>query len=208
MAKEKKYRKKEPPIQDRTTYFTDLSYMAPELKNQVWAAEVIYWCKKNSRLFLDPKRAIEYRKTDLLRIDEREYRKMFDPITPEGGGGQAQYVSADWKANPIYIHLLNNMRAEIQRMGKQIEVNFTDKYSKTRKMRDSYKALYSRQVRHIINDFCKELGIPQMMESQDPYKWIKNFLTHGFLPSFWLAKERVGQRSVAGVSCRRCRAQS
>ena len=63
-------------------------------------------------------------------------------------------------------------------MGKQIEVNFTDKYAKTRKMRDSYKALYSRQVRFIINDFCKELGIPGITESQDPYKWIKNFTEH------------------------------
>jgi hypothetical protein len=70
------------------------------------------------------------------------------------------------------------MRAEIQRMGKQIEANFTDKYSKTRKMRDSYKALYSRQVRWIINDFCKELGIPGITEMQDPYKWIKNFTQH------------------------------
>ena len=178
MAKEKKSRKKEPLIQDRTTYFTDLSYMAPEFKTEVWAAQVLYYIKKSAKRFLDPKRAIKYRKTDLLEINENEYRKMFDPVTPEGGGGKASYVTSDWKANPIYIHLLNNMRAETQRMGKQIEANFTDKYSKTRKMRDSYKALYSRQVRHIINEFCKELGIPQMMESQDPYKWIKNFSKH------------------------------
>lgn len=113
-----------------------------------------------------------------MEIDENAMRKMFDPVTPEGGGGEAKYVSSDMKANPIYIHLLNNMRAETQRAGKQIEANFTDKYSKTRKMRDSYKALYSRQVRWIINDFCKELGIPPMSESQDPYKWIKNFTKH------------------------------
>jgi hypothetical protein len=149
--------------------------MPPEDKNEVWAAQVIYFAKKNCKLFLDQRRATKYRKTDLLEINEAEMRQMFDPITPEGGGGQAKYVSSDMQANPIYIHLLNNMRAEIQRMGKQIEVNFTDKYSKTRKMRDSYKALYSRQVRSIINDFAKELGIPGISESQDPYKWIKNF---------------------------------
>lgn len=178
MAKSKKSKKEEPPIQDRTIFWTDLSYMRPELKNEVWAAQVLYFAKKNARRFLDPKRAIKYRKTDLMELNEGDYRKMFDPITPEGGGGKADYVTADFKANPIYIHLLNNMRAEIQRMGKQIEANFTDKYSKTRKMRDSYKALYSRRVRSIINDFCKELGIPQIMESQDPYKWIKNFSEH------------------------------
>jgi len=172
-------RKKKPtpdiPVNDRTIFFSDLSYFPPSLKNETWCAQVIYWAKKYSKLFLDPKRAHKYRKTDLLELDEKEYRQMFDPITPEGGGGQAAYVSSDMKANPVYIHLINNMRAEIQRMGKQIEVNFTDKYSKTRKMRDSYKALYSRQIRNIINDFCKELGIPPISESQDPYKWIKNF---------------------------------
>jgi len=177
MAKEKKDSKK-PSLKDRTNFFSDLSYFPIDLKNEVWAAQVIYFAKKNCKRFLDPKRAIKYRKTDLLEIDEKEMDQMFDPITPEGGGGLATYVTADRKANPVYIHLLNNMRAEIQRMGKQIEANFTDKYSKTRKMRDSYKALYSRQVRWIINDFCKELGIPGISESQDPYKWIKNFSEH------------------------------
>lgn len=160
---------------DRTNFWTDLSYIQPEFKGPLWAAQCLYFMKKNARRFLDPRRAEKYRKTDLLEINEQAMREMFDPRTPEGGGGDASYVSADMKANPIYIHLLNNMRAEIQRMGKQIEVNFTDKYAKTRKMRDSYKALYSRQVRAIINDFCKDLGIPPISESQDPYKWIKNF---------------------------------
>lgn len=178
MAKSKKSTKANILVNDRTIFFSDLSYMPPEDKNEVWAAQVIYFIKKNARLFLDQHRAEKYRKTDLLEINATEMRQMFDPITPEGGGGQAKYVSADMKANPIYIHLLNNMRAEIQRMGKQIEVNFTDKYSKTRKMRDSYKALYSRQVRSIVNEFAKELGIPGMSESQDPYKWIKNFTEH------------------------------
>lgn len=163
------------PVGDRTIFFSDLSYVSPSLKNELWASECLYFCKKYSRRFLDPKRAERYRKTDLLELNEREYRQMFDPITPEGNGGEAKYISSDMKANPIYIHLLNTMRADIQRTGKQIEANFTDKYSKTRKMRDSYKALYSRQVRNIINDFCKELGIPGITEMQDPYKWIKNF---------------------------------
>jgi len=163
---------------DRTNFWTDLSYINPEFKNALWCSECLYFIKKNAKRFLDPVRAREYRMTDLLEINAKEMDQMFDPITPEGGGGDAKYVTADRKANPVYIHLLNNMRADIQRMGKQIEANFTDKYSKTRKMRDSYRALYSRQVRWIINDFCKELGIPGITEMQDPYKWIKNFSEH------------------------------
>jgi hypothetical protein len=175
VARAKKTNRKNIPVNDRTIFFSDLSYFPPELKNETWCAQVIYYAKKYGKRFLDPKRAVKYRKTDLLELNDREYRQMFDPITPEGGGGQAKYISSDMKANPIYIHLMNTMRAEIQRTGKQIEANFTDKYSKTRKMRDSYKALYSRQIRYIINDFCNELGIPGISESQDPYKWIKNF---------------------------------
>lgn len=179
MAKAKTSRKKvagvDKPVNDRTIFFSDLSYMQPELKNETWAAQVLYYAKKYHRRFVDPDRYHKYTKFDLLELDEKIYKQMFDPITPEGGGGEAKYISSDMKANPIYIHLINNMRSEIQRTGKQIEVNFTDKYAKTRKMRDSYKALYSRQVRSIINEFCKELGIRPMSESQDPYKWIKNF---------------------------------
>ena len=62
----------------------------------------------------------------------------------------------------------------------QVEASFTDKYSKTRKMRDSYKALHSRQSALELGEktFAKELGIPGISESQDPYKWIKNFSEH------------------------------
>jgi hypothetical protein len=178
LANPKGRRKEKSLISDRSIFWTDLSYINPADKNEIFCAQALYFIKKNARLFLDQRRAIKYRKTDLLEVNEHELKQMFDPRTPEGGGGKADYVSADWKANPVYIHLLNNMRAEIQKSGKQIEVNFKDKYAKTRKMRDSYKALYSRQVRNIINEFCKELGIPQITESQDPYKWIKNFSEH------------------------------
>lgn len=179
MAKSNKPTKADMPVKDRTVFWSDLSYVPPELKNEVWCAQVIYFAKKNAKLFLDPKRANEYRKTGLLELDEEPYRNLFDPKTPEGDGGKAEYVSADWKAYPIFIHLFNNIRAEIQRTSKQVEVNFVDKYSKTRKMRDSYKALYSRQVRSIINENAKVLGIPQISESQDPYKWIESFKKSG-----------------------------
>lgn len=179
MGKSKIFKKKasatDKPVNDRTIFFSDLSYFPANLKQETWCAEVLYYAKKYHRRFVDPVRYHEYSKFDLLELDKKIYQQMFDPITPEGGGGEARYVSSDMKANPIYIHLINNMRSEIQRTGKEIEVNFTDKYSKTRKMRDSYKALYSRQVRSIINEFCGELGIRPMSESQDPYKWINNF---------------------------------
>lgn len=175
MAKSKKPLKSEMPVKDRTTFWSDLSYVPPEYKNEVWCAQVIYFAKKNARQFLDPVRANIYKKTGLLELNPTIYKQMFDPKTPGDEGGTAEYVSADWKAYPIFIHLFNNIKAEIQRTSKQIEANFVDKYSKTRKMRDSYKALYSRQVRRIINEVAPMMGFQPITESQDPYKWIKSF---------------------------------
>ena len=93
-------------------------------------------------------------------------------------GGTANYVSADWKQNPIYIHLKNVVKAEIQRTSKQLEVNCNDKYAKTRKMRDNYRILYRNLFRQIINELITEVmpkGTPLLKESQDPYKWASNF---------------------------------
>ena len=175
MAKKKVPSKEKFPIKDRTIFWSDLSYTPPEAKNEVWAAMCIFFMKKNARLFLDPVRAIEYRKTDLLDIDKDKLNQMIDPITPDGAGGDARYFSSDRKAYQIYLHLLNKIRAEVQRTQKQIEVNFVDKYAKTRKMRDNEKILYQRQLRSIINEFADELHVPKISESQDAYKWIKQF---------------------------------
>jgi hypothetical protein len=174
LAKTKKPTKEEMPIKDRTIFWTDLSYVKPELKNEIWAAQVIYFAKKNARRFADPVRAIKNRRLGSLEIDESKLKELFDPKTPGDGGGQASYTSASFKAFPGYIHLINTIRAEMQRTSKQIEANFTDKYSKTRKMRDSYKALYSRKIRSIINENQRMIGEPEITESQDPYKWVEN----------------------------------
>lgn len=175
MAKTNKRTGKDMPVKDRTVFWSDLSYVPPENKNEIWCAQVIYFAKKNARLFLDPERAKQYKMSGLLELDQDTYRQMFDPKTPGDDGGTAEYVSADWKAYPIFVHLFNNIKAEIQRTSKQIEANFVDKYSKTRKMRDSYKALYSREVRRIINENAPLMGFKPITESQDPYKWIASF---------------------------------
>lgn len=165
---------KQPQMKDRSTFYTDISYMKPEYKNPAWAAQFLYFAKKNAKLFLDPKRAKKYRDLDNLIMNEAPYRQMFDPITPMGGGGKAAYVSADYKTNPIYIHLKNVVKAELQRTTKQLEVNLTDKYAKTRKMNDNYRIQYANQIRSIINGVNEQLGRQKISDSQDPFKWISN----------------------------------
>lgn len=164
--------KGKPHFNERSTFWSDLQYIPVEYKNEYWAAQNLYFFKKNARLFLDPARARQYRSTDDLKLDDKEYKQMFDPITPMGNGGTANYVAADWKSNPIYIHLKNVVKAEIQRTSKQLEVNLTDKYALTRKQKDSQKIFYSRLMRQVINSVNKELGKMPLTESQDPFKYI------------------------------------
>lgn len=176
MAKVNTTRKKTLSMKDRTSFWTDISYIPSEDKNEVWAAQMIYFAKKNGKLFLDPKRAKLYRATDNLEIDESVYKKMVDPVTPLGGGGTAEFFNADWKANPIYIHLKNIVKANIQRTSKQLEVNLTDKYAKTRKMRDNYRILYQGLFRDLINEYAPMVGLKPISGSQDPFKWAKSFI--------------------------------
>ena len=61
---------------DGTIWFSDLSYMPPDLKNDVWAAQVLFFIKQCYKLFLAPERAREYRAMDLLEIDDKKMKKL------------------------------------------------------------------------------------------------------------------------------------
>lgn len=179
MSSSRRYRRQKKgykPVTDRTLWFSDLSSLDPAKKNEVWAAQALFFMKRNSKVFLDPKKAVVYRNTDRLVIDENEQKNIVDPKTPSGAGGTASYFASDWKANPIYLHLKNIVKADIENTGKQLEVNMTDKYAKTRQMNDNYKILYQREFRKLINYLSAEIGVPGISESQDPYKWADNLL--------------------------------
>ncbi len=175
----KRFRRESEVVTDRSMWFTDLSSLDPSKKNEVWAAQALFYMKRSggSKQFLDPAKARAMRATDSLNIDGSVYKQMFDPITPMGGGGKAEYTSADFdKANPIYIHLKNIVKADIEKTGKQLEVNLTDKYAKTRQMQDNYKILYRKAFRDLINRLSAEIGLPGISDTQDPYKWSENIL--------------------------------
>ncbi len=176
MAKSTK--KTKTPVNDRTLWFSDLTSLDPSKKNEVWAAQALFFMKRSggSKLFLDPRKAEPYRKSDRLEINESEYKQIVDPKTPMGSGGTAEYFASDWKANPIYLHLKNIVKADIEKTGKQLEINLTDKYAKTRQMNDNYKILYQKKFRELINYFSEELGIPGVSDIQDPYKWADNLM--------------------------------
>lgn len=164
-------------VSDRSFYYSDLISLLPENKNELFCAQMLYYAKKNSRIFLDPKKALKYRELDSLVVDKGAYKEMVDPKTPMGKGGEANYFSADWKALPIYLHLKNIAKANIERTFKQFEVNLTDAYAKNRKMRDTYKIQSQHLLRRIINEYNKNAGLPEVANSQDPYKWIESLET-------------------------------
>lgn len=165
-----------PAVQDKSLWYTDLSSVAPEFKNELWAAQALLYMKRSggSRIFLDPKKAVLYRNTDSLDLDADVYKRLVDPVTPMGGGGEAKYFSSDWKSNPIYIHLKNIVKAEIQKTGKQLEVNLTDKFAKTRRMNENYRILYQNAFRKLINQLAPTIGLPGISDGQDPFKWAQN----------------------------------
>lgn len=164
------------PVRDLTTYYTDLNYIPSDLKGPVWIAQWIWFAKKNAVRFIDHKEAEKKRMMDRLQIDEQIYKQMVDPKTPMGDGGEAKYFASDFKANPIYIHLKNITKASIQKVPKNLMVNLKDEYAMLERQRDNYKTLMQREFRHFLNKYNEELGIPKIKDSQDPYKWVQNFI--------------------------------
>lgn len=164
------------PVTDRTLWYSELSSLDPKKKNEVWAAQALFFMKRNYLSFLDSKKAGILRDADQLKIDPAKFKQMFDPVTAGGNGGKAEYVSSDWSANPIYLHLKNIIKADIENTGKDIEVNLTDKYAKTRRMNDNYKIIYQKHFRKLINYLAEEIGVPGVSDFQDPYKWVDNLL--------------------------------
>lgn len=182
MAKEYKAKggsKKNTTLKDLSIWWSDLQSLPADEKNELWAAQTIYFMKRNSRLFLDPKKAAIYRATDSLQPQEHIFKEMVDPSTPMAQGGLASYFSADWKQDPLYLHLKNIVKAKMQKTGKQLSVNLTDKYSKGKKMEESYRILYRQAFRRVINEYAPMVGLGTISEDEDPYKWVKNLAENG-----------------------------
>ena len=165
-----------PPVSDRTLFFSNLSYFPTEYKlSKVWCAEMLFFIKNNSQVLQELRKAIVYRDTDRLIINKKELKDMIDPPTQKSTGGEAKYFSADWGAMPIDVHLDNILDTEVRSGALNISCKIADPIVKLKEQKDKEKIIYQGMVRNIINDFAKELGLPEMQSSENPYKWIKKF---------------------------------
>lgn len=180
MAKAKKEKdqpkKQMPPVDDRTLYYSNLAYFPSDYKlSKIWCAEMLFFIKNNCQVLQDSHKANVYRATDRLEINQKELKDLIDPPTPKSSGGEATYFSADWKAMPLDVHLDNILDTDVRANAINIVCKLSDPIAKLQEQKDKEKIIYQGMVRNIINDFAKELGLPEMQSSENPYKWIKKF---------------------------------
>lgn len=163
-------------IKDQTLWYTDLNFMPPAEKNDVWMAQWIFYLHLNGVRFIEEKRWKQYQRIENLEIDQQEYINIIDPVTPMGGGGTADYFAADFKEIPIATHLENIVRARLDKIGieNKLQVSEIDKFAKTQRQKQQDKILYQQLMRDIINTVNKQIGLPEISTSQDPYKWVKS----------------------------------
>ncbi len=170
MAKEKI------PIRDLTLWESSLEFFPVDYKNATWISQYLFFHKNNSAQFLEPKRYATYMALERLHINTQEYINMVDPPTPMGGGGTAEYFAADFKEIPISQHLDNILRAKLDRIGdeNQLQVNEIDKYAKGQRQREKDRILYQQEFRSLINEVNKDLNLPPIKDSESPYNYVRS----------------------------------
>jgi hypothetical protein len=166
-------------IRDNTNYWTDLAFMGKDYKNELWISQSLYYAKQNgnSVKLVDTDKKIKYRNLEKGVINKQEYREIIDPkVAGDNESGRADYFSSNFEDNPISQHLDNILRAKLEKIGieNQLQVNTIDKFSVSQKQRDKSRILYQREFRKVINDNLELLGLPKMKESENPFAYVKS----------------------------------
>jgi hypothetical protein len=165
-----------PPVKDLTNLYQSLAYFPTEYKqSRLWMAQALYFAKNNCQRLQEPEKAKKYRKLDEGIINEQQYKNLIDPPTSKDQGGKAEFFAADWKTIPIDAHLDNILDTEIRTIPNNITCTLADPIAKSLEQKDKERIIAQGMVRNIVNWFAKELGMPPISESVDPYKWIQNF---------------------------------
>lgn len=167
-----------PNKSDRSYFLPDLSYIPVSLKERrMWAAQYLYFLKRNSQPLVLPSKAADYRALNRGIIDEATYRQIQDPKSQEGTGGSAQWMSSNFKDNPIDQHIRNILSARMEKVPIGLNCRVVDPMAKMLEQKEKEKIIFQRKVREIINLFIKEIGggMQPVRGNEDPYKWIERF---------------------------------
>jgi hypothetical protein len=138
-----------------------------------WVAKVVEFVMSNSTPLLsddDIKKAGMMEKGE---INEDEYKRLIDPILPDGTGGRADYFVSDWKGNPIYLHINRIIDAQLHKLATNIVVRAVDELAKDKRQKENERIINQGQVREIVNSIMKTLNYPTVGKDEDPYKFIQ-----------------------------------
>lgn len=157
----------------RFLYYTDLHYINPEeKKDPLWAASNLVFIKYNSAPFVDADKVKKFRDIDNGEIIERDYKLLFDPIDPvTKKGGTADYVAADWKANPIHIHINNIVEANLEKIPINLYCKAVDEYAMLKQQRENHQIIGRREFMSFLNEMNVKLGLPKLKSTDDPFKY-------------------------------------
>lgn len=153
---------------NRLLYYDALHFIPVEQKNERWAAEVIYFAKQSSEPFQNSQVYRTRKQRDKNIIDANAYKKIVDPLE-----GKAEYFSADWKGNPIFVHLNNIIDAKTERTRNNIMVKAADEFSKMNQQRENEKILGQKNFRAFINEMNSQFGFPPLGDNEDPFAYVE-----------------------------------
>lgn len=172
-------------VSDRFLYYDKLHFVPIEDKDEVWAAQVLAFVKRNAVEFVDVDKLEKMRKIDRGEIDATEYKKMIDPMLPDGKGGttggEAEYFHADWKSCPIFVHLDNILEAKIKQIPLNLIVTASDQFAMSKQEKANAKIIGTGLMRNFINEFNVKLGYPKLTKFDDPFNYVQQ-LQNGYVP--------------------------
>lgn len=154
--------------------YESLHFINPELKDRKWGAEVLRYSKLRSQPLLNPEDAIKADMLEMGQVDPDEYKRIIDPVNPiSKKGGTAEYYYADYKSNPIYLHLNKVVDAGLEKIPRNLVLKATDEFAQEKQYKENKKILGRKYVIGFMNYFNKQLGMPMLNPSADPYKVIQ-----------------------------------
>lgn len=156
----------------RYMYWDSLHFIPPEQKTKKWMAEAILFCKRNAKPLIEPEKAKLMRDLSNGEINASDYKKIIDPVMPDGSGGTAEYFSADWKANPIFLHLDNIVETNIEKIPRNLYVKAADEFAQTKMQKENNKIMERKTFTKFINEMNAKIGLPPISNKDDPYRYV------------------------------------
>jgi type II secretory pathway component PulJ len=158
--------------ESRYVYYDALHYIPVKDKNKYWAAQVLFFNKTVGKHLVNPDEAKFFRDLEVGKINVADYKKIIEPVLPDGTGGEAEYFKSNWDANPIFIHLQNIQDAELKKIPINIVCKASDEFSMQEQQKENARIIGMKQMRNFINEMNANFGFRKLKEDEDPFEFI------------------------------------